>query len=196
MAWVCPLCGYENDDDVGTCICGYQYETEHLNGDTDELLNEEQKGRDSSHVLDRAVKSSQEKAKSIKVRVPEKPVPSRGKTDKEPVRPSDEVKVKELDGWTFTFSGSEGCLYLGTPALQSFRLKLTIDDVKEILDIMYEKSGLEKTTRKLQLSSEEVIELLSILDTMIDEKRSKVKITYSSEEIDAIADMINKKLIE
>lgn len=197
MNWVCPLCGYENDDGAGTCMCGYQRDSSaDLTGDTDELLNERQSEGGASHILDRTRTRIQGNEKKIKMKVPDKPVTKPAKSVNKQEKPSEEILVKEVDGWEFTFSQSETCLYLGTPALQSFRLRLTLDDVKEILDIMYEQAGIEKTTRKLQIPEEEVLDIVSVLDGMIEEKRSKVKISYSSEEISALADLINKKLKE
>jgi hypothetical protein len=66
--------------------------------------------------------------------------------------PVEEPVIKKIDSWAFSFSQEENCIAISTPALQSFRLKLTLSDLEELLDFMYQKTGREKTTRKLRVS--------------------------------------------
>ena len=102
--------------------------------------------------------------------------------------------VKEVEGWRFTYSGSENCMYLGTPALQSFRLKLTLEDLQELLDSMHEMTGVEKPGEAIELQKSDVLELISVLDDMIEEKRSRFKIIFSDEELRSLSELINEKL--
>jgi hypothetical protein len=66
--------------------------------------------------------------------------------------PVEEPVIKKIDSWNFSFSQEENCITISTPALQAFRLKLTLSDLEELLDFMYQKTGREKTTRKLRVS--------------------------------------------
>jgi hypothetical protein len=102
--------------------------------------------------------------------------------------------IKEIDSWTFSFSPADDCIYLGTPALQSFKLKLTLNNLEELLEFMYHKTGQEKTTRKLRLSVEEINDLIDNVHTMIEDKKSKIDVKFDNDEIQEIADLINMKL--
>lgn len=102
--------------------------------------------------------------------------------------------IKAIDSWVFTFSESDKCIYIGTPALQSFRLKLTLDDLEELVEIVYQKTGKEKTTRKLKLSAEEMPPLIEKVYKLIVEKKSKVPIKFTNHELKEMANLINKKL--
>jgi hypothetical protein len=107
--------------------------------------------------------------------------------------PIEEV-IKEIDSWKFTFSGADNCVCLGTPALQSFRLKLAPQDLEDLLEFLYQKTGNEKTTRKCRLSTEEIAEVIDTVNRMIEEKRSKLALKLNGNELQAIADLINVKL--
>jgi hypothetical protein len=109
-------------------------------------------------------------------------------------RDTGESVIHEIDSWRFTFSHDDNCICLGTPALQSFRLKLTTDMLEELLEFMYQKTGKEKTTRKLRLSPEEIPELIDTVSSMIEEKRSKIPVNFDSDELENIVELINIKL--
>lgn len=102
--------------------------------------------------------------------------------------------MKEIDSWVFSFSEVNNCVYLGTPALQSFRLKISLKDLEELLEFIYEKTGKEKTTRKLLLSADQIPNLIENVNRLIEVKKSKVKLNFSSEELKEIVDLINIKL--
>jgi hypothetical protein len=102
--------------------------------------------------------------------------------------------IKEIDSWAFSFSPVDDCIYLGTPALQSFRLKLTLNDLEELLEFMYHQTGQEKTTRKLRLSVTEINDVIDKVHTLIEEKKSKIIVKFSEEELHKIAGLINTKL--
>ena len=165
----CPSCGYLNFNPAHQCSCGYQADESFYNEasimETEEKGNEEIRGK----VLKNIVKAKKDK-------------------------PADESVIKEVDSWIFSFSQENSCICLSTPALQSFSLKLTIDDLEEMLEFMYRKTGQEKTTRKLHLSPEQLPDLINKVHGMIEEKRSKIPIKFSSSELEEVVDLINIQL--
>ncbi len=122
--------------------------------------------------------------------MPENPINSKNN------KPVKESIIKEIDSWMFTFSESDKCICLSTPALQSFMLKFTLDDLEKLLEFMYQKTGKEKTTRKLRLSVEEVPDLIDKVHRMIEEKKSKITLNFDNDELEEIVDLINMKLKE
>jgi hypothetical protein len=165
----CPSCGHDGFNQEEQCSCGYQ--------------------ADESFMIESFIMKSDQKdtkltnEKSLKNVVK----PHKGK-------PANEVVIKEIDSWIISFSPADNSISLGTPALQSFRLKLQLHDIEELLDILYHMTGQEKTTRKLSLSSDEINELLKRMYNMIEEKKSKIAIKFSENELQSMADMINTKL--
>jgi hypothetical protein len=107
--------------------------------------------------------------------------------------PNEEV-IKEIDSWVFTFSRRDGCISMGTPALQSFRLKISVEDLEDLLECLYQKTGNEKTIRKINLSAADIISVIDKVDRLIDEKKSKVSIKFTSEELQNITDFVNLQL--
>jgi hypothetical protein len=107
-----------------------------------------------------------------------------------------QIDIKEIDSWVFTFSQEDNCIYLGTPALKAFNLRLTVDDLEELLESVYRATGTQKTIRKLRLSVESLTELIEEVNRFIEEKRSKVTIKFDKGELQRIAELINKKLDE
>lgn len=118
------------------------------------------------------------------VEVPDKPLNSKVEGD----------IIKAIDSWVFTFSESDKCICIGTPALQSFSLKLTLDDLEELLEFVYRKTGKEKTTRKLKLSADEMPALIEKVYRLIEDKKSKVPIKFTNNELKEMSNLINKKL--
>jgi hypothetical protein len=110
--------------------------------------------------------------------------------------PPNNILIKEIDSWAFTFSQEENCINLGTPALKAFKLTLTLEDLEEVLEFVYRASGKQKTIRKLQLSAETLPELVEVINRLSEEKRSKVPIKFDQDELEGIAELINKKLAE
>ena len=160
----CPSCGRQDIDLDKQCVCGF-------NADGSFMAEHEKKG------------SGATKSKTLK-NIDE---PTNNKNTNNQV-------IKEIDSWKFSFSPVDNCVYLGTPALQSFRLKLTLTDLEELLEFMYRTTGQEKTTRKLTLSEKEISELIDKVHTMIEEKKSKIVVQFSDDELQAITGLINTKL--
>jgi hypothetical protein len=162
----CPSCGRHKDDLEKQCECGF------IN-DTSDIAELEIK--DSDVVKSKSLKNIDE--------------PQKNKLTKP-------VAIKEIDSWVFTFSQEDKCINLGTPALKAFNLKLTVEDLEELLESLYRATGERKTLRKLQLSVEALPELIEEVNRLIEEKRSKVSIKFDKGELQGIAELINKKLEE
>jgi hypothetical protein len=106
----------------------------------------------------------------------------------------DEEVIKEIDSWTFTFSRRDGCISMGTPALQAFRLKISVEDLEDMLEVVYEKTDSEKTIRRLNLSAADIIGVIDKVDRLIDEKKSKISIKFTGDDLQEITDFINVQL--
>jgi len=165
----CPSCGHDDFNQEKQCSCGYQADDSFM-GESFIAKSEKKENRLANE-------------KSIKNVV----TPPKGK-------PAKEIVIKEIDSWNISFSPADNLISLGTPALQSFRLKLQLQDIEELLDLLYHIAGQEKTTRKLSLSSDEINELLKKVYGIIEEKKSKMAIKFSEDELQSMADMINMKL--
>jgi len=163
----CPSCGYKDFDPAKQCTCGYNAD------ETFFAVSDEKK----------KISVKETRRKELKTLV--KP-----KGD----NPADEVVIKEINSWTFSFSPTDRCIYLGTPALQSFKLTLTLDDLEELLEFVYRNTGEEKTLRKLRLSAEDLPDLIEKVHGMIEGEKSKIKITFGHDELQGIADLITTKL--
>jgi hypothetical protein len=164
----CPSCGYKDFDPAKQCTCGYNADETFVAAVSDE------KKKISVKEIRRKEVKNLVKAKNDNL--------------------VDEVVIKEIDSWTFSFSPIDKCIYLGTPALQSFKLMLTLDDLEELLEFVYRNTGEEKTLRKLRLSAEDLPDLIEKVHRMIEDKRSKIKITFDHDELQGIADLITTKL--
>ena len=53
---------------------------------------------------------------------------------KKPSDSKDEITIKEIDAWKLSFSKSESCLCINTTAYHPFTLKLSRNDLQELLD--------------------------------------------------------------
>jgi hypothetical protein len=123
MSLQCPSCGRQDLELKEQCTCGIN---------ADESFTEELE------------KKSIDTVKSTSLRNVNEP---KNNND------TKKVVIKEIDSWIFIFSPVDNCIYLATPALQSFRLKLTLHDLEELLEFMYHKTGQEKTNEKTQTFS-------------------------------------------
>lgn len=191
MAWTCPLCGYQNEETTMRCMCGFQADESVIR------LSAENESTDifggKEHVVEIPLSSF-----NAETGVSQQPKKNKkGKdTDKKQNESGDEIFFKEIDSWKISFSTKDQCVHLSTPALQSFRLKLTMDDLKALLDFISEKADIEIATKKRLVSGNEMAELVEMLDKMIEMKKAKFKIKFSDDELQELADIINKKLKE
>lgn len=164
MYSTCPSCGKQGFDPNKQCICGYH-------ADESFVMEIE----DAKHeTIQRKVMKNINRSKIH--------------------GPAEELFMKEIDSWVFSFSQVNNCIYLGTPALQSFRLKITQNDLEELLEFIYQKADKGSTTRKLLLSVDEMPDLIDTIYRLIEEKKSKMKLNFSSDELKEIVDLINIKL--
>jgi hypothetical protein len=188
MLWTCPLCGYQNEDNTLRCICGFEADESVLRlssaGEADIFGGQEQGVEVSLSGVDSAVEESEQYTNNRE-----------GKDmDKKRNESENEIFFKEIDSWKISFSKKDQCIYLATPALQSFRIKLTLDDLKELLDFITDKVHIEMTPKQKIITGNEISELIDILDKMIEVKKAKFKIKFSDDELQGIADIINKQL--
>ena len=166
----CPSCGHDGFHSEKQCSCGYQADESFM---TESFI----------------IKPGKKETKGING----EPVKTVDKSTKN--KPAKEIIIKEIDSWNISFSPADNSISLGTPALQSFRLRLQLSDIEELLDVFYHMTGQEKTMRKLSLSSDEINELLKKIYRMIEDKKSKMVIKFSDDELQSMSDMINMKLI-
>jgi len=191
MAWTCPLCGYQNEETTMRCMCGFQADESVIR------LSAEDETTDifevKEHVVEMPLSSF-----NAETEVSEQPKKNKeGKDmDKKRNESGDEIFFKEIDSWKISFSKKDQCVYLTTPALQLFRLKLTLDDLKALLDFISERANIEIATKKQLVSGNEMAELVEMLEKMIEVKKAKFKIKFSDDELQGIADIVNKKLRE
>jgi len=164
MSLRCRVCGRPISEKIKKCICGYDKEGWGLM--ELEKIELEKKG-----------------VANLKVFTPVK----ESQADRE-------IVIKEIDSWVATFSVSDGCINLSTPALHPFSLKLAIHDLEELLEFVYQSAGRETTLRKLQLSAGEISDLVGRVQRLIEEKMSKVTLRFDDDELKGIVDLINEKL--
>jgi hypothetical protein len=191
MSWKCPSCGRENHDPFINCECGQSSKGA-------VLVKEELK--DYQHTTEGAEQSvdipsgrTNDQTQSLQSPSESHDVQLKDNNDAFSYRYDDEV-IKEIDSWLFTFSRRDDCISIGTPALQSFRLKISVQDLEDMLESLYQKTGNEKTIRRLNLSATDIIGVIDKVDRLIDEKKSKVSIKFTSDELEEITDFINVQL--
>lgn len=191
MAWKCPSCGRQNHETFNNCACGYS-------GNGGVLIKQELK--DYQHVseggaqyLDIPLDCASDQISSLQGPPESHDVQAPGSPDSSISMPDEEV-IKEIDSWLFTFSRADSCISVGTPALRSFRLKISMEDLEDLLEFLYQKSGNAKTVRKLNLAVTDIIGVVDKVDRLIEEKKSKVSIKFTGDELQEIADFINLQL--
>ena len=165
----CPSCGNMDFDPAKQCICGYH---------ADETFSSKSPSERLKHTVSKETRSALQK-ETVR---------------KNNTTPAEDLVVKELDSWRFTHAEGDDFLSLSTPALQSFSIRISIEDLEELLEFMYIKSGKKKTLRKLLLTVEELPDIIDAIHSLIEEKRSKVPIQFDSNELGNILNLINFKL--
>ena len=168
MTLKCPSCGSRDYIDDKTCVCGYPSDdslSDTVASISAGLANKKIKGK----VLENLVRINNNKY-------------------------GDEILIKEIDAWSFTYSEKEKSISIGTPALQSFRLRIGLDDLEDLLEHIYQCSGEGKTLRKLQLTTDEIPEVIERVSKKIEEKRRKIAVKFSDDEMQEIMDLINSRL--
>jgi hypothetical protein len=188
MSWKCPSCGFQNLESFTNCECGYINDGEHPV--EDEPMNCQDDSENGLRFPDFPVNYMSDHGSSL----PELPETQ----ELRPFRrhhstsggPHEEL-IKEIDSWLFSFSGVDNSISISTAALKSFRLKLTLEDLEDLLEFMYRKTGSEKTIRKVGLKPTDMVGLIDKVDRMIEEKKSKVSLNFTNDELREIADLVN-----
>ena len=198
MFWICPLCGYQNEGTTMRCMCGFIADESVLKQSPESEADifggqEESTDQNTDQIIEMPLSNFNEEED-----VSEQPQNNKEGKDMEKKQneSDDEFFFKEIDSWKISFSGKDQCVYFGTPALQSFRLKLTMDDIRGLLDFISEKADIEIAAKTKLISGKEIADLVEMLGQMIDVKKAKFKIKFADDELQGIADIINKKLKE
>jgi hypothetical protein len=191
MSWKCPSCGSQNNEAFNNCTCGYS-----SNGGVlikQELKEYQHVSEGGAQCFDITMDCTTGQTPSLQGPPEGHDVQVPGSSDSRSSMPDEEV-IKEIDSWLFTFSRSDSCISIGTPALRSFRLKISIEDLEDLLEFLYQKTGNEKTTRKLNLAVTDIIGLIDKVDRLIEEKKSKISIKFTGDELQEVVDFINLQL--
>lgn len=191
MSWKCPSCGRENHDPFINCECGQSSKGGVLV--KQELKDYQHTSEGAEQSVDIPSGRTNDQTQSLQRPSESHDVQLKDNNDAFSYRYDDEA-IKEIDSWLFTFSRRDGCISIGTPALQSFRLKISVEDLEDMLESLYQKTGNEKTIRRLNLSAADIIGVIDKVDRLIDEKKSKVSIKFTSDELQEITDFINVQL--
>ena len=168
MISTCPSCGSRDYMVDKTCVCGY-----HSDDDFSDTVASIEAGLAKERIKGKVLKNL---------------------ASADNRRYGDEIVIKEIDSWAITYSVKEKSIAIGTPALQSFRLRIELEDLEDLLDKIYQYSGEGKTIRKLQLSRDEMPELIDRVSNKIEEKRRKVAVNFSDDELQEVVELINTRL--
>jgi hypothetical protein len=191
MPWKCPSCGRENHDPFNSCECGQSSKGGVLV--KQELKDYQHSSEEVEQSVDIPSDCTNDQNGSLQSPAAGYDMQS-GDNNDALIERDDEEMIKEIDSWFITFSRRDGFIAIGTPALQSFRLKISVDDLEDVLEFVYEKTGSEKTIRRLNLSAADIIGVIDKVDRLIDEKKSKVSIKFTSDDLQDITDFINVQL--
>jgi hypothetical protein len=191
MSWQCPSCGSQNYATFNNCSCGYRNDDVTLvkHG----LLSSQEVSEDGVRCPDIPSNCISDHNPSLQEPLGTQELRPVGRPDSMSSMPHEEL-IKEIGSWLFTFSGVDGCISISTPALQSFRLKVTIEDLEDLLEFLYHKTGSKKTIRKIGLEPTDIVEIIDRVDRMIEEKKSKVCLNYTNDELQEIVDIVNMQI--
>ncbi len=165
----CPSCGNNKFDLEKQCICGYIADDSFI---TEAFIMSSKRAHDGETKGKAMTKEASAKSRQS----------------------ADGHVIKEIDSWVFSFSQADNCITLGTPALQSFRLLLSLEDLEELLEYLYRATGKDKTIRKLRVSDQALPHLIEKIHTVIEDKKSKIPITLEKRELQEITALINSTL--
>lgn len=190
MSWKCPSCSRENHDPFINCECGQSSKGGVLM--KQELKDYQHASGDVEQSVDIPSGCTNDQTQSLLS--PSESHDVQPRDNNTCSHRHDEEVIKEIDSWLFTLSQRDGCISISTPALQSFRLKISAEDLEDLLEVLYQKTGNEKTIRRLNLSAADIIGVIDKVDRLIDEKKSKISINFTSDELQEITDFINVQL--
>jgi hypothetical protein len=188
MSWKCPTCGFQNYETFNNCVCGYR--TDDVSLVKHEPMSSQDVSEDGVLCPDISPNCIGEHNPSLQEPLGTQELHPLGRPDSLSTMPH-EALIKEIDSWLFTFSSVDGCISIGTPALQFFRLKVTLEDLEDLLEFLYRKTGSEKTIRKIGLEPTDIVEIIDRVSRMIEEKKSKVCLNFTNDELQEIVDIVN-----
>ncbi len=191
MSWKCPTCGRQNYETFNNCSCGYFGKESVLIQDG--LIDGQVVLKEGEQFFEFAPDYAGDNVPLAQVASESHDLKVIGMPDADGDMPLEEL-IKEIDSWVFTFSGADNCVSMGTPALQSFRLKISLEDLEDLLEFLYRKTGKEKTMRKSRISAEAIADVIDKVNRMVEEKRSKAALKLNNDELQEIVDLINVKL--
>jgi hypothetical protein len=191
MSWKCPSCGCQNYETFNNCACGYR--NDHVSLVEREPLCSQDVSEDGVQCPDISPNCIADHNPSLQELLGTQELHPLGRPDSMSTTPH-EALIKEVDSWLFTFSSIDGCIAISTPALQSFRLKVTLEDLEDLLEFLYRKTGSEKTIRKIGLEPTDVAGIIDRVNTMIEEKKSKVSLNFTNDELQEIIDIVNMQI--
>jgi hypothetical protein len=165
----CPSCGNNKFDLEKQCICGYNADESFI---TEAFITRTKRVNHDGTKVKALTKEANAKNRQT----------------------ADGHVIKEINSWVFTFSQGDNCITLGTPALQSFRLPLTAEDLEGLLEYLYRATGKDKTIRKLQVADQALPYLIERIHTLIEQKKSKLTLTFEKSDLQEIAALINRTL--
>jgi len=191
MSWKCPSCGRENHDPFINCECGHSS----LGGALVKkgLKDNQHASEGVEQFVDIPSGCINDQTESLQSPPESHDVQPRDNNDSLTYLHDEEV-IKEIDSWLFTFSRRDRRISIGTPALRSFRLKISVEDLEDILEGLYQKTSNENTIRRLNLSVADIMGVIDKVDRLIEEKKSKVSIQFAGDELQEITDFINVQL--
>lgn len=191
MAWECPSCGSKNYGTFKNCACGYAKDDVFLVKDV--AICSQDVSEDDVQCPDIPQNCISDQNLSFQEPLRTQELTPRGRPDSMSSMPDEEL-IKEIGSWLFSFSIVDGCMSISTPALQSFRLKVTLEDLEDLLEFLYRKTGSNKTIRKINLEPTDIVEVIDRVDKMIEEKKSKVCLKFTNDELQEILDIVNMQI--
>ena len=191
MSWKCPSCGRQNIMTFKNCKCGYLSKDVFLV--KQRPISSQDVSEDRKPCPDIPTNCISEHSLSLQEPLETQELHPLGSPDSMVAVPHEEL-IKEIGSWLFTFSREDCCISISTPALQSFRLRLTLGDLEDLLEFLYNKTGSQKTIRKIGLEPTDIVEMVDRVDRIIEEKKSKVCLKFTNDELQEIVDIVNIQL--
>ncbi len=191
MSWKCPICGRQNYETFNNCSCGnFGKESVFIK---DGLMDGQAVLKEGEQFFEFAPDYAGDNMPLLQVASESHDLKVIGMPDSEGDTSLEEL-IKEIDSWVFTFSSADNCISMGTPALQSFRLKISLEDLEDLLEFLYRKTGKERTMRKCRISAEAIADVIDKVNRIVEEKRLKAAFKLNNDELQEIVDLINVKL--
>jgi hypothetical protein len=191
MSWRCPSCGCQNYETFNNCACGYRSDDASIV--KYEPISSQDVSEDGVPCPDISPNCTGNHNPLLQELLETQELHPLGRAASMNSMPH-EALIKEVDSWLFSFSSIDGCISISTPALQSFRLKVTLEDLEDLLEFLYRKTGSDKTIRKIGLEPTDMAGIIDRVNRMIEEKKSKVCLNFTNDELQEIVDIVNMRI--